>query len=300
MAVGLAMGWAITVYQSTGDPDETNLETTRNFYGVLRVNHLENFGDENGEKNELIHGRIQHGFQYLGREERRIPTTYYGSPSGIGMAIEHHPRRGAEAGADKTLRIGVVGLGCGTIAAYGKTGDYIRYYEINPEVIRISDKYFSYRRDSAAEVEVVLGDARIKMEQELADGQPQRFDVLAVDAFSSDSIPMHLLTKECVELYRQHLKPDGLLCLHLSNRFLNLEGVARGVAEVLGCQGVRIDSDADLSQGLDSTTWVIVTKNRAFLNTPAIRNAISPWTDEDPPPLVWTDDYGSLWQTIKN
>jgi SAM-dependent methyltransferase len=300
LAIALAIGWTITMYQASEDLDETNVETTRNFYGVLRVNHSDNFGDENGEKYELINGRIQHGFQYLGKEASRMPTTYYGPTSGVGMAIEHHPRRGAASAGDSTLRVGVVGLGCGTIAAYGKAGDYVRYYEINPQVIRIAGEYFSYCKDSRAEVDIVLGDARIKMEQELAAGQPQRFDVLAIDAFSSDSIPMHLLTEECVQLYRRHLKPDGLLCLHLSNRFLDLEGVARGVAQVLDCQCVRIESDSDASLGLDSATWVIVTRNQAFLDTPAVRDAILPWTEEDPPPLVWTDDYGSLWQTIRS
>jgi SAM-dependent methyltransferase len=284
-----------------------NLETTRNFYGVLRVNYHENEVpeglpveydnvDRNGPKRELIHGRIQHGFQYLDPEKRDWPTSYYGHPSGIGIAIDQHPRRiGA---GNKNLRIGVIGLGCGTLAAYGTPGDVIRYYEINSAVIRISEEFFFYRQNSAAEVQVVLGDARIQMEQELAANQPQQFDVLAVDAFSSDSIPMHLLTAECVEIYRRHLKPDGLLCLHISNRYLNLNGVARGAALVLGWEAVRINSDGDNSLGLDAATWVIVTGNRAFLDAPEVRLAVEPWNEKDRPPLVWTDDYGSLWQTL--
>ena len=252
--------------------------------------------DRNGPKRELIHGRIQHGFQYLDPEKRDWPTSYYGHPSGIGIAIDQHPRRiGA---GNKNLRIGVIGLGCGTLAAYGIPGDVIRYYEINSAVIRISEEFFFYRQDSEAEVQVVLGDARIQMEQELAADQPQQFDVLAVDAFSSDSIPMHLLTAECVEIYRRHLKPDGLLCLHISNRYLNLNGVARGAAQVLGWEAARINSDGDNSLGLDAATWVIVTANRAFLDAPEVRLAVEPWGESDRPPLVWTDDYGSLWQTL--
>ena len=165
---------------------------------------------------------------------------------------------------------------------------------------RISQEYFTYLKDSKATIEIVLGDARIEMERELAAGQPQKFDVLAIDAFSSDSIPMHLLTKECGELYLKHLKPDGLLCLHLSNRYLELNGVARGLAEVLKLDCVRVDSESDAELGLDIATWVILTKNRAFLDSPEMRKVINPWDEHDPAPLLWTDDYGSLWQTIKN
>jgi hypothetical protein len=311
LAVGLAIVGVVTIRQLAADLYETNLETTRNFYGVLRVNRAENRAQEYGPLIELVHGRIRHGFQYIQPPQRRLPTTYYGPKTGLGMAIEHHPRRksristeadrepsaGANPG-DGTLRIGVIGLGCGTIAAYGKQGDTIRFYDINPQVVHIAKEYFTYCKDSAATVEIVVGDARINLEKELAAGQVQRFDVLAVDAFSSDSIPMHLLTKECVELYRRHLQPDGLLCLHVSNRYLNLEGVARGAAQVLGCECIRIETDSDYEHGLDSTTWIVVTANRPFLNTPEVRLAISKWTDGDPAPLVWTDDYGSLWQTI--
>ncbi len=308
LAVGLAVGWFITVEQSSADIESRNLETTRNFYGVLRVNQEESIRDDNGAKRELIHGRIEHGLQYLDEDKRRWPTTYYGHTSGVGLAINHHPRRAAdsspgggagEAGAG-TLRIGVIGLGCGTLAAYGKPGDTIRFYEINPEVIRISEEYFTYRADSQAKVDVVLGDARVKMEQQLAAGDPQRFDVLAVDAFSSDSIPMHLLTRECAELFARHLKPDGLLCMHVSNRFLDLTGVVRGMAETLGLDCVRIDSSSDHSVGLDHSTWIIVTRNKKFLATSEVRDAIRPWKKKDRPPLVWTDDYGSLWQALSS
>ena len=308
VAVGLGIIGLLSSSSMAGS-GETRIETTRNFYGVLHVDRVENIRDPKGPYVELLNGRIQHGTQYVNESYRKMPTTYYGRPSGIGRAICNHPRRVAASGndgermsgeADRALRIGVIGLGCGTIAAFGEPGDTLRFYEINPEVVRIANEYFTYCKETPADVEIVLGDARLKLEQELAAGHPQRFDVLAVDAFSSDSIPMHLLTKECVELYRQHLKPDGLLCLHLSNRFLNLEGVARGMAQVLGCECVRIYSKPSMDDGLYATTWLILTNNRAFLDSPELRDATEPWTASDPPPIVWTDDYGSLWQTLKN
>jgi len=294
VAVGLALGWGISALKSKSLALESNLETTRNFYGVLHVNFEDNPHDENGPKRELINGRIQHGYQYMDPDKSRWPTTYYGHPSGIGLAIDYHPRRESA----NPLRIGVVGLGCGTLAVYGRPGDTIRFYEINPEVIRVSDEYFTYLSDSEANVEVVLGDARIKMEQELAADNAQQFDILAIDAFSSDAIPMHLLTLECVRLFLDHLQPDGILCLHISNRFLDLSGVVRGIANELGYECVMIDSDGDESEGRDYSSWAILTKNQAFLETPDVSDAIRPWNDEDAPLIIWTDDYGSLWQAI--
>jgi hypothetical protein len=274
------------------------VESTRNFYGVLHVSREDSLHSDNGPKYELMHGTIQHGFQYLDPDKRDWPTTYYGPPSGVGLAIEHNPRRRAKAETDRTLRIGVVGLGCGTLAAYGKKGDLVRFYEINPEVIRLSDKYFTYRKDTPAEVDVVLGDARIMLERQWADGQPQNFDVLAIDAFSSDAIPMHLLTKESVELYLKHLKPDGMLCIHISNRFLDLKGVVLGIAQEVNMPCVIVETPDDIERGLNTSTWVVLTKNWEFLNDPVVAEASGPCWPDHGDPLVWTDDYGSLWQVI--
>jgi predicted membrane-bound spermidine synthase len=298
-AIGMFVGWTIVSNQTDPDSSEQNLETTRNFYGVLRVNLEENVENDNGPRCELVHGHIEHGFQYLDPEKRKLPTTYYVPSSGIGLAIEHHPRRSSADAEEQGLRIGVVGLGCGTLAAYGRPGDYIRFYEINPTVNRISNQYFTYRKDSGADrVDVVLGDARIKMEQEISQGQPQQFDVLAIDAFSSDAIPMHLLTTQCVEVFRRHLKTDGLLCVHISNRFLDLSGVTRGVAASVGCECARIECLRDSEQGVDYSCWVILTNNRQFLDAPLVSEAIKPWDEDDPDPIEWTDDYGSLWQAL--
>ncbi len=297
VVVGLLLGAGVMRQKGVAGAERT-LETARNFYGVLRVKEKDDIHDDNGPRRELVNGRIQHGFQYLDPQKRRWPTTYYGPSSGIGLAIEHHPRRGAADPAARMLRIGVVGLGCGTLAAYGQPGDTLRFYEINPEVLRIAKEYFTYLDDTPAQVDVVMGDARIKMEQEIAAGKPQQFDVLAIDAFSSDSIPMHLLTLQCVELFQKHLRPDGLLCIHISNRFLDLSGVVFGIAQALGYECVLVNGDDDEKRGIDYTTWAIVTVNWDFLNSPDVRDAIEPCSPKGGKPLVWTDDYGSLWQAL--
>jgi len=295
----IALVWSIHVV----DAPQANTERigrSRNFYGVLRVHLVDDSTDTNGPRRELLHGHITHGYQYVDAEKRRWPVSYYGRQSGIGLAIERHPRRNSQHPDVTPLRIGVIGLGCGTLAAYGRPGDSIRFYEIDPEVLRVSEEFFSYRADCQATVDVVLGDASIELARELAAGTPQGFDVLAVDAFSSDSIPMHLLTKQAVDLFRKHLRPDGLLCFHISNRYLDLTPVMVGVAEATGCKCAFIYSESDVASGTLPATWAIVTQNAVFLAAPEVQRHIVPWDSQGREPIVWTNDYGSLWHVLKN
>ncbi len=295
VALSLAIG---VVLAREGVSLQATLESTRNFYGILRVTREGNVLDDNGEYHELIHGTIQHGFQYLEEDRRGLPTSYYGRDSGVGLAIERHPRRRAEDANDRTLRIGVVGLGTGTLATYGLPGDVIQFFEINPEVVRLSDEYFTFRKDSLAKIEIIMGDARLNLERQRDDNDPLKYDVLAIDAFSSDSIPMHLLTEEAVRLYLDRLKPDGILCIHISNRFLDLDSVCLAIAQQLAWPAVLIDSDSIASQGTNKATWVLLTKNEAFLQDEAVREAIDTKWPGDRTPVLWTDDYGSLWQVL--
>ncbi len=289
MLSGLGIAFLATLVSLFSAHGSGALAQRRNFYGVLRVSER---SDENGPKRVLTHGRVTHGFQYTEGEKRRWPTTYFGPHSGIGLALEHHPRR-------EGRRVGVVGLGAGTIAAYARPGDSFLFYEINPAVTELSERYFTYRKDARGATAVIAGDARVTMERQAAGNDFQNFDVLAVDAFSSDAIPAHLLTAECATLYRQHLQPDGVLALHISNRSLDLAPVARALAARLGWQALRIHSGSVTRNGTSEATWVILTSNRAFLDIPAIRSATSPWSDADPPPLLWTDDFSSLWRVLR-
>ncbi|MCP4511031.1 MAG: spermidine synthase [Fuerstiella sp.] len=281
------------------EEDVDVVHTSRNFYGVLRVTaDEEDDSDEYGMPGRisLLHGQIRHGFQYLDVYWKTQPTTYYGQESGIGIAIELC-RKLAEDLDQHALRVGVVGLGTGTIAAYGQSDEYFRFYDINSHVRDLSAMYFTYLSDSDAETEVVIGDARIVMECELATGQSQQFDVLAIDAFSSDAIPVHLLTTECAEIYREQLRPGGVLAIHISNRFLELDPVTRGMAEHLGWHAVRIENDDDDSTGVFTSTWVLLSSSDKFANSPAIQEADSEW-DETDRVVRWTDDYSGLWQIL--
>ena len=260
----------------------------RGFYGVLRVKEYGSPGDP-GHLRRLVHGAIMHGEQYMDDARRSIPTTYYTETSGIAAAIESRGQR--------PLRVGVVGLGTGTIAAYGKKGDVYRFYDVDPRVMDIARNEFTYLADSHAEIELALGDARLTLEREA----PQRFDVLAVDAFSSDAIPVHLITREALGVYLRHVRPDGIVAFHVSNRFLDLIPVVARLAKENGAHAVLVNDDPDdEDDSLRSRSdWVLVSRDAATLKQPAIVDAGAKPAEDRPEWRTWTDDYSNLVQILK-
>jgi SAM-dependent methyltransferase len=263
------------------------ISVSRNFYGVLTVTEY-NPEDPLTMYYSLCHGRILHGTQYANAPLRYEPTTYYGNASGVGLAIHH----GCEGAAPK---VGVVGLGTGTLASYGRPGATYRFYEINPAVLNLATSRFTYLADSRAKCEVVMGDARLSMERE----EPQQYDILAIDAFSSDAIPVHLLTEEAFAIYFRHLKPTGVLVVHISNRFLDLEPVVLGLADRFGLGTAVITSEDSDETGLMGATWVLVTANQEFLEYEPIRSASRPASENTTARIVWTDDYSNLMRIVK-
>ena len=284
--------WAMT-HQKTGDAQI--LLSSRSFYGTFYVKN-EDADDPVKHRHKLVHGGTVHGLQYMAPDFRRTPLSYYTNSSGVGLALQYHPRRLAGL----PLRIGVVGLGTGTLAAYGQSGDTMRFYEINPRVVAMArdPKYFSFLSDCPAHVEVALGDARLSLERELKETGSQQFDVLALDAFSSDAIPAHLLTKEAVALYLQHLRqPDGILAVHTSNRSLNLQPIAFGLADSYGLQSAVV-VDGSKKPGAYSSDWVLCTPSQTALRHPMIAGAARKRPKERQLRL-WTDDYYNLYQILK-
>ena len=260
----------------------------RSFYGVLRVKEYGVPGDASHLR-RLVHGTIMHGEQYLSDANRRMLTTYYTETSGIGAAIhskEDHP-----------VRVGVIGLGTGTIAAYGREGDSYRFYDIDANVIQIARSEFSFLGDSAARTETALGDARLTLERE----PPQGFDVLAVDAFSSDAIPVHLITREALQAYLRHMKPDGIIAFHVSNRFLDLIPVVARLAAELKLHAVLISDDPeDEDKTIRSRSdWVLVSRDPEALEADAIVEAGATPAEDRPEWRTWTDDYSNLIQILK-
>jgi len=257
--------------------------TLRNFYGVLNVRDS---GEGPDAMRVLSHGTIIHGKQFLEPDRRDWPTTYYGLTSGVGLAI-------LDARARGPVRLGVVGLGTGTLAAYGRAGDVVRFYDINPKVVELARTEFSFLKDSPARVEVKLGDARLSLEREAA----QNFDVLALDAFSSDAIPVHLLTVEAVATYLKQLRPGGILAVHISNRYLDLVPVVQQAARRLSLELREVDNDDDDDMGVYRSDWLLLSASPAAFEGPLLKDAQR--IDAVPHVGLWTDDYSDLYSILK-
>jgi spermidine synthase len=268
---------------------------------VLRVERVD-AGHPQMEHLKLVHGHTLHGVQFQAPESRRTPTAYFARQSGIGVALRalaaHRPADG--------LQVGIVGLGVGTIAAYAERGDRFVFYEIDPKVKSIAQENFSFLSDAharGASCEVRLGDGRIVLEREAAQADAPRYDLLAIDAFSSDAIPMHLLTSECFETYWRRLRPNGMLAVHVSNRHVDLKPVVRKHVERAGQEACFVDFQPTAEQAhheaAQVSNWILITGNRDLLASQELRDARSPWPTGSCPPLLWTDDFSNLFQVLR-
>lgn len=270
------------------------LFSKRNFYGVIRVRDIVLEGS-NEPALVMSHGITVHGLQFTNPDLRDVPTTYYIRDGGAGLAILNHPKYG------KKMRVGLLGLGVGTLAAYGQTGDVYRLYEINPVVIDLAEgqgNYFSFLKDSKASITTVLGDARISLERELAEGERQDFDVLVLDTFSSDSIPVHLVTKEAFALYLEHLAPDGIIAAHITNLHLDLQPVFWQLAKYYGLNMARVNYEGD-SNGGYASHWILLARDPTLLASPAVQNRAVDLSEYSTNIQLWTDDYSNLFQILK-
>jgi len=272
------------------------LYSKRNFYGVIRVREV--IPDNSTERAYVMsHGITVHGLQFISPQLRNVPTTYYVPDGGAGLAIRNHPKYGH----DQHMRVGLLGLGVGTLVAYAQPGDVYRLYEINPVVTELAagqGNYFSFLSDSKADITTVLGDARISLERELAEGNPQNFDVLVLDTFSSDSIPVHLVTKEAFALYLEHLAPDGIIAAHITNLHLDLQPVFWQLAQYYGLRIVRVNYSGD-SNGGYASHWILLARDPALLEIPAIQDRSINLNGYSTNIKLWTDDYSNLFQILK-
>ncbi len=317
---GLVIALLASLFVGVRDTNKVATLSVRNFYGVLQVidysgaeqNDLSR-GQSSGppptsrprtsetrqthmpmylspyqtSHRRLVNGTISHGLQFLSPGLRDRPTSYYGEKSGVGIALHAIQKRAA-------VRVGIVGLGAGTIAAYGRAGDRYTFYEINPLDVQIAEQEFSFLRDSKANVNIVPGDARLSLESEPA----QNYDVLAIDAFSSDSIPVHLLTREAFALYFRQLKADGVLALHISNQYLNLQPVVEAAAADAGKEAILINNDDNQREGIYAASWILLGSPAGFFGQQEMEAAggiLLPLGRQ----RLWTDDYSSVLKILK-
>ena len=274
--------------------EDGRIDQERNFFGVVRVKRAITDGVA---LTTLVHGRINHGFQYLSEDLRRQPAGYCGPSSGAGLALLNHPRRGAAEGG---LRVGVAGLGVGAMAAYLRDGDYMRFYEINPTVIDWAagdDAYFTYISDSKGATDSVLGDARLSLEQELAEDGGMKFDLILLDAFSSDAVPVHLLTLEAFEVYRQHLRDEeSAIVVNISNRFIDFEPLLDGVADHFGWKATLF-VDLGNQPVPTGSLWIVLAPPGSQLG--ALTPPVQTTKAEEPEKVVWTDAHSDIFRLIR-
>ncbi|MGI4778060.1 MAG: fused MFS/spermidine synthase [Janthinobacterium lividum] len=286
-----AVAVVATMVGSRVRTDAATVLRERNFYGVLRVQQFASgAGDDAGASRRLTNGVITHGEQMLAPGKRRVPTAYYGPLSGVGVALT--TRRPA------AQHVGVIGLGVGTLAAYGRSQDRFRFYEIDPQVTRIAREQFSYLGDSAARIDIVPGDARLALQQEFDTGHAQGFDVLVIDAFTGDSIPVHLMTREALALYARHLKPGGVIAFHVSNRHLDLVTVVGRLADDAGFGALRLRYDPPNGDTLEHPSdYVLVSPDIAFARDPGLTLLASDMGAGSGP--LWTDQHSNLLAALR-
>lgn len=261
-------------------------ESLRNFYGVLSISQIAT--DDGQSVLAMYHGRIMHGFQYQAEEKRREPTSYYARNTGVGLTLARFPK-------PENKRIGVVGLGAGTLAAYANEGDYYRFYEINDDVISLANEHFTFLQDCPATYDLVLGDARLSLERE----PDQQFDMLVLDAFSGDAIPTHLLTREAFQIYQRHLAEGGVLAIHVSNKHLDLTPVVLGTCEEFDLETLYITTALDAATQQTGSQWIIASQNHQFLADDTMQSAATNLGPHMVYAKPWTDNFSNLLEVLK-
>ena len=268
---------------------DINHEFRRGFFGVV---YIQDYSLEESDIQgfRLIHGYTIHGLQLTNEYLKEYPTTYYSHESGIGNVLTEYP-------PTMSMRVGIVGMGIGTISAYAKPGDEYSFFEINPDVISLArdDRYFHFVKDAekrGAKINIIQGDGRLSMERKAMDADRPLYDVIVLDAFSSDSIPMHLLTKEAFALYFRLLKKDGVLAVHISNKYINLFPVIAAIADYYSVHAILQINSSNPKMGISYAEWVLLTNNPYFVEKYYVEL-------HDKRRILWTDDFCNLWSVME-
>jgi hypothetical protein len=290
LAIGCAvvgLVWLVGFIKMNNQYQQYDIAKARNFYGILTVKDIT---EGNVNERRLIDGTTSHGSQSLPLSHSAVPLSYYRPGTGVQLVIE-------ELSSDDKIQVGIIGLGVGALAAYGESGDHYTFYELNPLVSDFANQYFSYLSDTQAKVDIRLGDARVTLQQELDSGQNNGFDLLIIDAFSGDLIPTHLMTYEAFLLYQQHVKTQGAMALHISNRHLSLLPVILQHSKSLDIQVMLFETPGNGHE--HEAQWVVLTNNSQLTQSPKLRSRQSLITNDQYPKVVWTDDYSSLLPILK-
>jgi hypothetical protein len=307
IAIALSVALFVVYAARAARPETATRALHRGFFGILRV--VEGGHVENDPWMKLRSGTTNHGSQFQRRGARRQPTSYFGLMTGIGLVLHR------DQSEMQPRKIGVIGLGVGTLAAYGTPGDQMVFYEVDPQVVRIArnNEFFSYLRDSRAQIEVVVGDARLSLESEAEGSSGREFDVLVVDAFTSDAIPVHLLTRQAIELYQRQLASNGVLAIHISNRHLSLAPLVFRLGEATGMHGVVIENKAVAALRTEIARWAIFSRDPGYIeglerlarqrgtrsSGESVLAVGRPTPERIANAPMWTDDYSNLFGVMR-
>jgi len=289
------MGLSVLLYSHLRHIHEDIIYHHRNFFGAFEV------ADRNKDLGEyhyraLYNGNILHGQQFLTVHKQTMATSYYSVGSGIGHALTYQRLLKNQAPFNQGLRVGVIGLGSGTIATLTENGDFLRFYEIDPDIHKIARKYFSYLDNAKAAIDVTIGDGRLKLTQALKIGS-ENYDVLAIDAFNGDAIPVHLLTLEAMQIYLSHLAPNGILAFHVSSRYIDLYPPLQALASKLNLYAFITYNDEDRSNAIYTSEWVLITRRPELGAYLYQEKALSFHAERME--NIWTDDFNYLLSVIR-
>jgi hypothetical protein len=287
------LGWAGWI---AWQDNELIVERVRNFYGVVKV-VKEDVDDPEEYSLAMMQAGVEQGSQYQIPARTMVPACAFDQNSGVGLALANQAKRRAD-GPQTPLRIGIVGLGAGMVAALGREGDVIRYYELNPAVLDLASKHFTFVRDGKAKTDVKLGDGRLVLERELAAGEKQEYDVIVMNAFRGASPPMHLMTKEAFDLYLAHLAPNGVLAVNFELDTFEMAPLHRGMAALFGLDVGWFETQQREDDCDDPISWALYSHDKDFFAAPPVKAALSPWRDNGTSQLVWTDRSSNLMSII--
>ena len=294
VSVAILLVGALSIFGLLGGKTSTDVYQARNFFGVVRVKEIYP-NDPEWHGYNVSHGITIHGLQFTALDKRYLPTTYFARQSGIGLAMLNHPKYG------HGMRVGILGLGIGTLIAYGQPGDDYRLYEINPIMVDLAEgqnDFFTYLADNPANNTIILGDARLSLENDLATRGSNNFDLLVLDVFSSDSVPVHLLTKEAFDTYLKHLAPDGVLAANISTRYIDLIPVMWQLSKYYSLTMVVIPTEGD-GRIVFPSLWVLMSHSPEQFQAPAIVERVFSMKDYSTNIPLWTDDFNNLFQILR-
>ena len=295
-AIYFAAGLGMAAWREMA-PERTLVERVRNFYGVVKV--MREVDGPSGQSSLVMEqAGVDQGAQYQSAALRMEPACGFDRSSALGLAVAHHARRRA-GGPEAPLRIGVVGLGAGMTAAHGRPGDVMRYYELNPAVLGLVERHFTFVRDGKAKTDVLLGDGRLVLERQLLRGEPQAFDILVLNAFRGASPPMHLMTKEAFDIYLAHMAPDAILAVNFEFEMFEMAPLHRGMARLLGLETRWFDPKGGGEGCEGAISWALYSRDKGFFAAPPVARAVSEWRDRGGrPDIVWTDADSNLFGII--